>query len=135
MWVYTRDAWIPEAFPAREKSHNTRVNVHTTTRDNRYYGTVSARSEYSNTLTRFQAYMTPYWGEPVHTDSRTHKGHSGHTDTRNTRGQESMSFVSHENETPSRRGQRLFSERSVYQYNVQVTRPLRQCAAWQCFVW
>ena len=128
MWVYTRDAWIPEAFPAREKSHNTRVNVHTTTRDNRYYGTVSARSEYSNTLTRFQAYMTPYTG-----GSRDTQG--THTDTRNTRGQESMSFVSHENETPSRRGQRLFSERSVYQYNVQVTRPLRQCAAWQCFVW
>ena len=50
MWVYTRDAWIPEAFPAREKSHITRVNVHTTTRDNRYYGTVSARSEYTHTL-------------------------------------------------------------------------------------
>ena len=34
-----------------KKQHlSPRVNVHTTTRDNRYYGTVSARSEYTHTL-------------------------------------------------------------------------------------
>ena len=83
MWVYTRDAWIPEAFPAREKSHNTRVNVHTTTRDNRYYGTVSARSEYTHTLSSLHDPILGGAGTHGHTSGTLGAhGHTEHTRTR-----------------------------------------------------